>query len=145
MRTPTLLLLPGMLACALLCGCKSSNHSPDPGTPLTAEQQARFHARVEKMVDEAVERAGLTPEQEARFRPIAKKNFEKRRTVLLSYRDEPRNYFTLRRLRGEMDRINDDAERELREFLDEDQIKELGRFLDEKREAAIAEYQQRRG
>ena len=131
-------LLALLVAATLLTGCQSREIRP-----LTEEEKAEVRAQALQEIALAKQRLDLTPDQEAKLRPIVMAGFSRRKAILLEYEGRTLSISDLREIRDRMKPIGEETKGKLAEFFTAEQMAELEKIVDEFREKMIAMLRER--
>ena len=100
--TAKITLLAFLAALVGLTGCQSREIRP-----LTEEEKAQVRAQAMQEIALAKERLKLTPDQEAKLRPIVMDGFARRKAILLEYEGRSLTMSDLREIQGRMKPISE--------------------------------------
>ena len=126
-------LLTLLAALVALTGCQSREIRP-----FTEEEKAELRAQAMQEIAIAKQRLQLTPDQEAKLRPIVMAGFSRRKAILLEYEGQSLTMSDLREIQSRMRPISEETKAKLAEFFTAEQMAELEKIVDEFREKMIA-------
>lgn len=140
-----------LLSAALLsltissAACATPPQSSAPPRQLTEEQRDQIIQRLE----DTRQRLNLTEEQRVTLEPILRESFEKRAAILNKYgvsRDSGsrQSLRQLRAMRGELDTVRNQTEKEVAKILDNRQMAEFLKIQEENRAAMRERIRDRR-
>ena len=131
-------LLGVLAALVALTGCRSREIRP-----FTEEEKAELRAQAMQEIALAKERLKLTPDQEAKLRPIVMAGFSRRKAILLEYEGRSLSMRDLREIQSRMEPISEETKAKLAEFFTAEQMVELEKIVDEFRERMITKLKAR--
>jgi outer membrane murein-binding lipoprotein Lpp len=136
--TAKITLLALLVAATLLTGCRTREIRP-----LTEEEKTQVRAQALQEIAAAKQRLKLTPDQEAKLRPIVMEGFSRRKAILLEYEGQTLSMADLREIESRMKPIGEESKAKLAEFFSAEQMAELEKVVDEFRERMLAMLKER--